>query len=160
MVGGMPAQKAENFGPSAKRLVGRLSRKPWAISSWSCMVVIAVRPAMSVGPQDPGPGHRPDLRRRGRQAAARRAQQGTRSIDGLRRQGKDKVADMLSGMDTRARARASTSTRSAACCSLVLAVYVVGVAARVAAGLPPQRRRAGDRLPDALRVEDKITGCR
>ena len=146
MSAGMPAEKSMNFGPSARRLLGRLRPNAAALvggararpsSAWRCRVL---------GPKILG--HATDLIFAGvdRQAAARRASPRSRPSRPRARRGNDNFADLLAadatscpgagidfaalGARAAAGARCSTSARRPV---------------RLAAGLPAQRRRAAHR---------------
>ncbi|MGN6197615.1 ABC transporter ATP-binding protein [Humibacter sp.] len=93
---GMPAQKAMNFGPSAKRLLGRL--RPEAIGLVFVTLLTVVSVTFSVlGPKLLGEGTNiivAGFISKGLPAGASQAQ----VLEGMRRNGQGQVADMLSGM--------------------------------------------------------------
>ena len=66
---GMPAEKSLNFGPSAKRLLGRMSPERIGLI---CVVLLGVISVVlrRARPEDPGQRDQHHLRRRRRQAAA------------------------------------------------------------------------------------------
>ena len=141
-------RRRSTFGPSAKRLLPGCVR---SAARRSRVVVLGGRAAcslMSLGPTDPRPRHRPDLRRAASAADCppRRPRPGGREL----------------------RARATARSRPGASMDvvpgqgvdfgavgqvllLVLGVYVGASLLVLAAGLPAQRRRAGHRAPDARR---------
>ncbi|WP_308468264.1 ABC transporter ATP-binding protein [Rathayibacter soli] len=93
---GMPAEKSMNFGPSAKRLLGRLRPEVWPI------VLVTVLTILSVGFSVLGPrllGDGTNLIVAGfvsKSLPAGASQQ--QVIDGMRASGQGQLADMLSGM--------------------------------------------------------------
>ncbi|MGN6203387.1 ABC transporter ATP-binding protein [Humibacter sp.] len=93
---GMPAQKAMNFGPSAKRLLGRL--RPEAVGLVFVTLLTVVSVTFSVlGPKLLGEGTNiivAGFISKGLPAGASQAQ----VLEGMRRNGQGQVADMLSGM--------------------------------------------------------------
>ena len=93
---GMPAQKAMNFGPSAKRLLGRL--RPEAIGLVFVTLLTVVSVTFSVlGPKLLGEGTNiivAGFISKGLPAGASQAQ----VLERMRRNGQGQVADMLSGM--------------------------------------------------------------
>ncbi|GAA4700107.1 ABC transporter ATP-binding protein [Nocardioides conyzicola] len=97
MGGGMVAQKAMTFGPSAKRLVGQM--RPDRVQA----IAVVVLGVVSVGLMSVGPrilGHGTDLIfsgliSRGIPAGVSQDQ----AVDNLRAQGNDRQADMLASMD-------------------------------------------------------------
>ena len=97
MGGGMIGQKANSFGPSTRRLVARMRperHRAYAVIALTVLSVIA----SAVGPKILG--RATDLIFSG--LVGGRLPEGTskaEAIEGLRRQGEDKVADMVSGMD-------------------------------------------------------------
>ena len=97
MGGGMIGQKANSFGPSTRRLVARMRperHRAYAVIALTVLSVIA----SAVGPKILG--RATDLIFSG--LIGGRLPQGTskaEAIEGLRRQGEGKVADMVSGMD-------------------------------------------------------------
>ena len=96
MGGGMVGQKSMEFGPSAKRLVRRL--RPDRASALAVVVLAVVSVSLSVvGPKILG--HATDLIFSG--LFGRRLEGTTKAdaVAGLRAQGDDKLADMLSRMD-------------------------------------------------------------
>jgi ATP-binding cassette subfamily B protein len=96
MGGGMVGQKSMDFGPSAKRLVRRL--RPDRASALAVVVLAVVSVSLSVvGPRILG--HATDLIFSG--LFGRRLEGTTKAdaVAGLRAQGDDKLADMLSRMD-------------------------------------------------------------
>ena len=115
MAVGMPAEKSQNFGPSAKRLLGLLRPERPSLYAVLALAVVQRRPDGD-GPQDPGAGDRPHLRRRGRQPAAGDRDQRA----GGRRPPRARAGHLRRHASPdalpRARARASTSARSAGCC--------------------------------------------
>ena len=145
--GGMVGQKSMSFGPSAKRLAGRMAPdrgKAVAVAAARRRQRRAERPRAA----DPRPRHRPDLRRAVRPAAAGRHHQGRRRrrAPGPRRRQARRHA-RRHGRRARAgrrlhRGRARAAARARGLRRLL--------AAGLAAGLPPQRRRAEHRPTDAL----------
>ena len=97
MGGGMVGQKAMDFGPSAKRLIGRLAPER------AKAVLVVVLGVASVGLMSVGPrilGHATDLVFAG--LFSRQIPAGTTQADavaGLRARGDDNLADMLAAMD-------------------------------------------------------------
>ncbi|HEY5221788.1 MAG TPA: ABC transporter ATP-binding protein, partial [Microbacteriaceae bacterium] len=93
---GMPAEKSMNFGPSAKRLLGRLRPEAWPI------VLITILTVLSVGFSVLGPrllGNGTNLIVAGfvsKSLPAGTTQQ--QVIEGMRANGQGQLADMLSGM--------------------------------------------------------------
>ena len=71
--GGMqgPAEKAMNFGPSAKRLVGRLAPERWRVIFVTILGVVSVI-VRRARPEDPRRGDQHHRRRGDLQADARR----------------------------------------------------------------------------------------
>jgi ATP-binding cassette subfamily B multidrug efflux pump len=97
MGGGMVAQKAMTFGPSAKRLVARMRPDRGKAIAVVLLGVLSVA-LMSTGPRILG--HATDLVFSG--LFSRRLPAGTtqdQAVEGLRRQGEGKLADMLASMD-------------------------------------------------------------
>ncbi len=92
----IPAEKAMNFRPSAKRLLGQL--RPERL--WLMLVLalaVAERDAVGDRAAAAGRGHQPDLRRRRVQAAAGGVSK-EQLIAQLRAAGENQKADMLSAM--------------------------------------------------------------
>lgn len=93
---GMPAEKSMNFGPSAKRLIGRL-RPEWFRIIWVLLLAVASVAMTVIGPKLLGNGT--TLIFEG--AISKSLPAGLdkqQLIDGLRAQGQDGQADLLSGM--------------------------------------------------------------
>ena len=95
--GGMVGQKSLDFGPSARRLLGRLAPERFRVAVVLVLAIVSV--ALSVA----GPrilGHATDLIFEG--LLGRNLPPGTSKADavaGLRARGEDRLADMLAGMD-------------------------------------------------------------
>jgi ATP-binding cassette, subfamily B, multidrug efflux pump len=119
--GGMVGQKSMNFGPSARRLVGRM--RP---DRGKALAVVALA-VVSVGLSVIGPrilGHATDLIFAG--LFGRRLTGGSSkadAVDGLRAQGEDRLADMLARMDV-VPGRGVDFTAVGHVLMIVLAVYV------------------------------------
>jgi ATP-binding cassette subfamily B multidrug efflux pump len=97
MGGGMVAQKAMTFGPSAKRLVARMRPDRGRAIAVVLLGVLSVA-LMSTGPRILG--HATDLVFSG--LFSRRLPAGTtqgQAVEGLRQQGEGKLADLLASMD-------------------------------------------------------------
>ena len=93
---GMPAEKSMNFGPSAKRLIGRL-RPEWFGIIWVLLLAVASVAMTVVGPKLLGNGT--TLIFEG--AISKSLPVGVTKaqlLEGLRAQGQDGQADLLSGM--------------------------------------------------------------
>ncbi|MBB5633989.1 ATP-binding cassette subfamily B protein [Cryobacterium mesophilum] len=93
---GMPAEKSMNFGPSAKRLIGRL-RPEWFGIIWVLLLAVASVAMTVIGPKLLGNGTTLIFEGAFSQslpAGVTKAQ----LIAGLRAQGEDGKADLLSGM--------------------------------------------------------------
>jgi ATP-binding cassette subfamily B protein len=93
----MPAEKSLNFGPSAKRLIGRL-RQEWMRVIWVLLLAVGSVGMTVVGPKLLGNGT--TLIFEG--AISKSLPAGTTKaqiIEGLRARGQDGQADLLSGMD-------------------------------------------------------------
>ena len=156
----MVGQKAMTFGPSAKRLVGRM-RPDRARRSRVVVLGVASVALMSVGPRILG--HATDLVFAGLFS---------RDIPA----GVTQAEAVAGAAASRARTSSPTcSPRWTTSCPgqgvdfaavgdvllLVLAVYAAASRARLAAGHGPQPRRAEHRLPDARRTSrTRSTGCR
>ncbi|WP_184346774.1 ABC transporter ATP-binding protein [Streptomyces olivoverticillatus] len=96
-MGGQPMEKSMNFGPSGRRLLSQL-RPERAIIALALILGISSVALMSVGPKILG--HATDLIFNG--FIGRQMPAGTtkaQALEGLRHQGKGKIADVLSGMD-------------------------------------------------------------
>ena len=120
MGGGMVGQKSMDFGPSAKRLVRRL--RPDRASALAVVLLAVVSVSLSVvGPKILG--HATDLIFTG--LFGRRLEGTTKAdaVAGLRAQGDDKLADMLSRMDV-VPGRGVDFTAVGHVLLIVLAVYV------------------------------------
>jgi ATP-binding cassette, subfamily B, multidrug efflux pump len=94
---GMPAEKSMNFGPSAKRLIGRL-RPEWFGIIWVLLLAIASVTMTVIGPKLLGNGTTLIFEgaiSKALPAGVTKAQ----IIQGLRDQGQDSQADLLSGMN-------------------------------------------------------------
>lgn len=97
LMGGQPIEKSMNFGPSGRRLLSQL-RPERAIIALALILGISSVALMSVGPKILG--HATDLIFNG--FIGRQMPAGTtkaQALEGLRHQGKGKIADVLSGMD-------------------------------------------------------------
>ena len=97
MGGGMIGQKASEFRPSAKRLLRRMAPERHKAYAVLALTVLSVA-AMSIGPRILGQAT--DLIFAG--LIGGRLPEGVtkaQAVEGLRRQGEDKVASMVSGMD-------------------------------------------------------------
>jgi ATP-binding cassette subfamily B multidrug efflux pump len=93
---GMPAEKSLNFGPSAKRLAGRLRPEAWAIAFVTLLTILSVGFSV-LGPRLLGDGTNlivAGFVSKGLPSGV--SQQ--RVIDGMRANGQGQLADMLSGM--------------------------------------------------------------
>lgn len=97
MFGGMPAKKAEHFWPSAKRLLGLL--KPEAAGIWAVVAMVVVAVVLNViAPKILGQAM--DVIFGGvvgKQLPAGASKE--EFVDGLRQQGQDNFADMISKME-------------------------------------------------------------
>lgn len=94
---GMPAEKSMNFGPSAKRLVGRL-RPEWMRVIWVLLLAVASVGMSVIGPKLLGNGTTLIFEgaiSKALPAGVTKAQ----IIAGLRARGQDGQADLLSGMN-------------------------------------------------------------
>jgi len=119
--GGMVAQKSMNFGPSAKRLLGRMRPDRGKALGVVALAVVSVGLAV-IGPRILG--HATDLIFSG--LFGRRLTGGTTkadAVDALRARGDDRLADMLGRMDV-VPGRGVDFTAVAHVLLLVLAVYV------------------------------------
>ena len=113
---GMPAEKSMNFGPSARRLIGRM--RPERARVLMVLVLAVVSVSLTVArPQDPRPGDRHHLRRRhrGPDAAAAGHHQGRRGRGDPRLRASPTSPTCWPGSTGRP-AGASTSPRSGTCC--------------------------------------------
>jgi ATP-binding cassette, subfamily B, multidrug efflux pump len=120
--GGMVGQKSMNFGPSARRLVGRM--RPDRAKALTTVALAAASVALaSVGPRILG--HATDLIFAGvfgRRIPADVTKQ--QAVAGLRAQGQGRIADMLASMDHVVPGRGVDFGAVGAVLLLVLAVYV------------------------------------
>ncbi len=120
--GGMVGQKSMNFGPSARRLVGRM--RPDRAKALTTVALAAASVALaSVGPRILG--HATDLIFAGvfgRRIPADVTKQ--QAVAGLRAQGQGRIADMLASMDHVVPGRGVDFSAVGAVLLLVLAVYV------------------------------------
>jgi len=95
--GGMPAEKSLNFGPSAKRLIGRL-RPEWMRVIWVLVLAVGSVAMTVIGPKLLGNGttliFEGSISKLLPEGATK-----SQIIDGLRANGQDGQADLLSGMD-------------------------------------------------------------
>lgn len=120
--GGMVGQKSMNFGPSAKRLIGRM--KPDRGKAVLCVLLAIGSVSFSVV----GPailGHATDLIFAG--LFGRRIPEGTtqqQAADRLREGGNDNLADMLARMDHVVPGQGVDFTALGSVLGLVLAVYI------------------------------------
>jgi ATP-binding cassette, subfamily B, multidrug efflux pump len=93
---GMPAEKSLNFGPSAKRLAGRLRPEAWAIAFVTLLTILSVGFSV-LGPRLLGDGTNlivAGFVSKGLPSGVSQQQ----VIDGMRANGQGQLADMLSGM--------------------------------------------------------------
>ena len=123
MGGGMVAQKAMTFGPSARRLIGLMRPDRGKAISVVVLGVLSVA-LMSTGPRILG--HATDLVFSG--LFSRRLPDGTtqaEAVEALRRQGDRKLADMLASMDNITPGAGVDFGAVGRVLVLVLAVYVV-----------------------------------
>jgi ATP-binding cassette subfamily B protein len=93
---GMPVEKSMNFGPSAKRLIGRLRPEAIAIAFVTLLTIVSVTFSV-LGPKLLGNGTNiivAGFVSKGLPAGATQAQ----VIAGLRAKGQDQMADLLGGM--------------------------------------------------------------
>ena len=123
MGGGMIGQKASHFVPSAKRLLRRMRPERHRAYAVLALTVLSVA-AMSVGPRVLG--HATDLIFAGLiggglPAGLTKAE----AVDGLRQQGEDQVASMVSAMDV-VPGQGVDFDAVARVLLLVLVIYVVG----------------------------------
>lgn len=93
---GMPAEKSKNFGPSAKRLVGTLRPEAWRIVGVIILSVLSVVFTV-LGPRLLGEGTNLIFEGAISQNLPEGATQ-QQIIEGLRAQGDNQMADLLSGM--------------------------------------------------------------
>ena len=121
--GGMVAQKAMTFGPSAKRLVGRM--RPDRVKAVAVVVLGVVAVAlMSTGPRILGAATDEVFAGLfGRRLPAGTTQ--AQAVEGLRREGESTLADMLAGMEGVVPGRGVDFDAVGRILLLVLAVYVV-----------------------------------
>ena len=110
-----PAEASMNFGPSARRLVGRMRPEPATGDRGAALAAASVVLA-SIGPKHPRPRHRPDLLRRHRSAGSPRGS--TKAAGGrtAARARPGPASPTCCRASTSCPARASTSARSGACC--------------------------------------------
>jgi ATP-binding cassette, subfamily B, multidrug efflux pump len=119
--GGMVGQKSMNFGPSARRLVGRMRPDRGKALAVVALAVVSVALAV-IGPRILG--HATDLIFAG--LFGRRLAGGSSkadAVDGLRARGEDRLADMLARMDV-VPGRGVDFTAVGHVLLIVLAVYV------------------------------------
>ena len=94
---GMPAEKAMNFGPTAKRLLGRLRPEAVGLVVMTLLTVASVTFSV-LGPKLLGEGTNiivAGFISKSLPAGATKAQ----VLEGMRKSGQGQVADMLSGMN-------------------------------------------------------------
>ena len=150
--GGMVGQKANEFMPSAKRLVRRMAPERNKALAVVALAVASVA-LMSLGPKILG--RATDLifagvlgkQLEGNVPAGTPKDQ---VVEHLQQSGNDKQASMIASMKDFVVGQGVDFTAVGHVLLLVLAVYAAALAAGVAPGLPAQRRRAGHDLPDAL----------
>ena len=154
----MPAEKSMSFGPSARRLLGRLRPERARV------LLVLLLAVVSVGLTVLGPkilGRATDIIFAGviGQPAAAGHHQGA-GRRGLRAPGKANLADML-GPDGLVPGHGIDFAALGHVLLLVARPLRRGVGVRLGAGLPAQRRRAAHRLPAARRTSrTSSTGCR
>ncbi|MGN6126288.1 MAG: ABC transporter ATP-binding protein [Humibacter sp.] len=118
---GMPAEKAQNFGPSAKRLVGRLKPDGLRLAIVFILTVISVTCTV-LGPKLLGEGTNIIVAgsiSKSLPAGTTKAQ----VLEGMRKSGQGQLADMLSGVDLNP-GHGIDFTALAQILLLVLALYV------------------------------------
>ena len=158
---GMPAEKSMNFGPSARRLVGRLAPERGAGRRGGRCSPSSASSLTVIGPKILG--HATDLIFAGvigRQLPAGHHAR-SRPSQALRAAGDGNFADMLARMDVVPGQGIDFAALGARAAAGRSALYVAASLLGVAAGLPAQRRRAAHRLPAARATSrTSSTGCR